>query len=397
MDTATETYLQIIERVRLQQAALAEFGSFAFRNSDLQAVLDKAARACSECLGAEYAKILRYRREHGDLIVQAGVGWKGNIVGQALNRATIKSPIGRAFVTKEPVISIGLSDPAQIEFELPPIYPAHGIDASVNVVIAGLNEEPFGVLEIDTTEHRVFDRHDVDFLQAFANVTAEAVASVERLKAITEESARKDAALAERALLEREYQHRVRNHLQVLAAALQRHASRLEAGELKDSAHDIARRVVALGRIYDHMLVAAAAPRVSLLGYLQSFSETLKGFYAEQGNDIAFNAVGEDVVVDRERATSLGLVLNELVANSFEHAFPKGGGQVRVTFAYQSERRLVTLTVSDNGVGFVGASAGNGRSLVQRLVLHRLNGLATVSDEGGVRWEIVFPVEAPPS
>ena len=58
---------------------------------------------CAECLDVPYAKILRYRRETGDLIVQAGVGWKKDIVGQALTRATMNSPVGKAFLTGEPV------------------------------------------------------------------------------------------------------------------------------------------------------------------------------------------------------------------------------------------------------------------------------------------------------
>ena len=63
-----------IEKLLRQQAALANFGSFAFRESDLKKVLTEAARVCAESLSVPYAKICRYRAAQKDLLVEAGVG-----------------------------------------------------------------------------------------------------------------------------------------------------------------------------------------------------------------------------------------------------------------------------------------------------------------------------------
>ena len=50
-----------IKRLLNQQAVLAEFGSYAFRSANLQAILDKAASICANCLDASYCKVCRFR------------------------------------------------------------------------------------------------------------------------------------------------------------------------------------------------------------------------------------------------------------------------------------------------------------------------------------------------
>src|SRR5471032_1707583 len=52
-----------IARLLRQQAALAEFGSFALGESDLGKVLTEAARVCADGLEVPLSKVCRYRRE----------------------------------------------------------------------------------------------------------------------------------------------------------------------------------------------------------------------------------------------------------------------------------------------------------------------------------------------
>jgi putative methionine-R-sulfoxide reductase with GAF domain len=161
-----------IEKLLRQQAALANFGSFAFREDDLQRILTEAARICAESLSVPFAKICRYRAAENDLLVEAGCGWHAGVVGHVVSRADESSTQGRAFVTGKPVI---LKDVAgNNSYALPPFYAEHGIVATADVLIKGKGE-PWGVLEVDSPVAYEFDRHDIDFLTGFANVVAEAV------------------------------------------------------------------------------------------------------------------------------------------------------------------------------------------------------------------------------
>lgn len=187
-----------VEKLLRQQAAIAQFGSFALRERDLIKILTEAARVSAEGLSVPFSKVCRYRAEQNDLLIVAGYGWKDGVVGCAACRADMSSPQGRAFTTGEPSICDDLqSDPG---FDLPQFYGAHGIISTLDVVIKGSDGVPYGILEIDNNRQHDYDQHDINFLTGFANVLAEAVAtaargaalqvSVDRMKALVEEKDR---------------------------------------------------------------------------------------------------------------------------------------------------------------------------------------------------------------
>ena len=93
-----------VRKLLRQQAAVASFGSFALRQSDLQKVLSEAARVCAEGLSVRFSKVCRYRAAENDLLIEAGYGWQAGVVGHVVSRADATSPQGRAFATGEPSI-----------------------------------------------------------------------------------------------------------------------------------------------------------------------------------------------------------------------------------------------------------------------------------------------------
>jgi hypothetical protein len=93
-----------VRKLLRQQAAIAGFGSFALRQSDLMSVLTEAARASAEGLGVPFSKVCRYRAAEHDLLIEAGYGWQPGVVGHVVSRADESSPQGRAFITGEPSI-----------------------------------------------------------------------------------------------------------------------------------------------------------------------------------------------------------------------------------------------------------------------------------------------------
>ena len=190
------------QKLLRQQAAIARLGSFALREWDLMKILTEAARACAEGLGMPFSKVYQYRAEQSDLVVVAGYGWQDGVVGHVVSRADISSPQGRAFTTGKPSICDDLQAAAD---DLPPSYAAHGIVSSIDVIIKGNDDQPYGILEIDNDQPRDYDQCDINFLTAFANVLVEAVSTaaravelqvaVDQMKALVEE---KDRLLSEK-------------------------------------------------------------------------------------------------------------------------------------------------------------------------------------------------------
>lgn len=166
-----------VQKLLRQQAAIARFGSFALRERDLMTILIEAARVCAEGLSVPFSKVCQYRAEQNDLLIVAGHGWQDGVVGYAC-RTDMSTPQGRAFSTGEPSICDDLQK--EVGFDLPPFYPAHGIVSTVDVVIKGSDNRPYGILEIDNDKQHDYDQYDINFLTGFANVLAEAVSTTSR-------------------------------------------------------------------------------------------------------------------------------------------------------------------------------------------------------------------------
>lgn len=391
--------LDVIRLLR-QQAALAAFGTYAFREPVLLNILNEAARVCAEGLGVPFCKICRYRPQENDLLIEAGHGWQAGVVGLVVSEANETSPQGRAYVTGQPVILRNLAEARDVV--LPPFYGDHGIISTLDVIIKGLDGAPYGVLEIDSPEQHTYDQHDVNFLTGFANVLAEAVATVERNEMLRQTIEKmellvveKDRLLQERAMLAEELKHRVRNNLQLVQVMLESHLKTENRRDERLSVGAIIRRVTTLAEVYEQLLGSGMDRSVDLGAYLTALCESLPELQIDHNSEVRLICNAASLLVDLDTVTALGMVVAELVSNSYEHGLFNEIGTVTVTLQ-QSEAPVAILTVHDNGAGFV-EQPGNKRhgvGLVRRLV-QQVHGTAVMTSDAGTTWTICFPARAP--
>jgi two-component sensor histidine kinase len=387
-----------VRKLLRQQAAVAGFGSFALRQNDLLKVLNEAARACAEGLGVPFCKVCRYRAAENDLLIEAGHGWKAGVVG-TIESADPSSPQGRAFVTRKPAIFNDLSRDSQ--FALPSFYAEHGIISLIDVVIHVKGEDqPYGVLEIDNDKQHDYDEHDINFLTGFANVLAEAVATSVRtailqttigtMKVLAEAQGR---LLEQKLVLAEELQHRVRNNLQVIYGMLSK--------QLRDTADEggrrgikaIARRVSTLAQVYNHLLGTGMTRTTDFGSYVKALCLDLAEIQAVSDGAVTLKCDSEALILDLDVVTALGLVVAELVTNSYDHAFLGGKGTTNVSVRHDAlDVNMATMTISDNGSGYkaAGESKRHGLGLVRRLI-EQVRGTAMVDSDHGTVWTIRFP------
>ncbi len=378
-DSSTD---RTVEKLLRQQAALAAFGSFAFREPDLLLVLTEATRICAACLEVPFAKVCRYRAAEDDLLIVAGWGWHLGVIGRVVSRADESSPQGRAYVTGRPVIMRDLH--AVDGLDPPAFYGEHGIVSIVDVVIPGIDGVAFGVLEIDSTYQHQYDVHDINFLTGFANVLAESVAAATRLKALRD-------ALEAKDLLAQELHHRVRNNLQMVTGMLDTYARNTANGAARDGIGPIVRRVNTLAQLHDSLLNAGLSGTVDLAGYLRALCASLPAVQAMQSHPVQIVCNAEPVMLGVDETSTLGMAVAELVTNSYGHAFSDQGGTITVTLARSGPARAV-LTVQDDGAGLPAEfdPSRNGLRLVHRLV-GRIGGALDTHSDGGTVWKLSFP------
>ncbi len=356
---------------------------FAFRETDLLKILNQAARLCAECLNVPFCKVCRYRPKENDLLIVAGCGWDLNVIGHVVSPADESSPQGRAYITGEPVIIRNLD--AANDLSLPAFYDQHGIVATVDVLIKGIEGPPYGVLEVDSPTPHAYDKHDISFLTGFANVLAEAVATQTRTQALR-------TLVDENNVLARELKHRVRNNLQLILAMLDRHAASLDDGAPKQGIETITLRLMTMARMYDSLLGSGLADTADFGAYLRQLCTDLADVHGAEHRNLHQTCSTIPMQVDLNTVTALGMAAAELVTNSYVHGFPDGKSGTIDVLLSMSESGEGVLAIKDNGIGFdvTAESKRYGVGLVKQL-MQQVNGSFDMQSDDGSPMDAAIP------
>jgi two-component sensor histidine kinase len=100
------------------------------------------------------------------------------------------------------------------------------------------------------------------------------------------------------------------------------------------------------------------------------------------------------LMLDLDTATALGLVVVELISNSYRHAFPEEtGGLISVVLHRPKPGGRARIVFADTGVGFSdpGGDKRRGIGLIRRLI-EQIEGPAEVKSDRGTTWTLTFPV-----
>jgi two-component sensor histidine kinase len=272
---------------------------------------------------------------------------------------------------------------------LPEFYEQHGIISTIDVIIPATDGAPYGVLEVDSPAEHQYDGHDINFLTGFANVLAEAVATAKRNQALR-------SLLEHQRLLAEELEHRVRNNLHVVGGMLSSYARTVNDDTTRQSIGAISRHVMTLAQIYDSLLGVGLSDSIDLADYLRELCATLPGLQLEHDRKIDLVCEAESISLPLNNVTALGMVVTELVTNSYGHAFPDQDGTIKVTLVRSKEYGKATLTIQDDGVGMVVdlGSSRRGLGLVKRLT-KQIGGSLDVHSGDGTLWTLNFDVPVP--
>src|SRR5918998_2347492 len=172
------------EARRLHLRILRDFGRIALEELEIGPLLQRAVAQAARATGVRHTKVMRYRVEQGDLLAEAGVGWKPGVVGKARFGTDADSPSGRALQTGQAVLIDDIR--GHPEYRLHPVIAEHGIASLLNVPVA-FDSVAWGVLEADSERPGHFGEADAEFLETMAALLAGALqrrAAAERAEAV---------------------------------------------------------------------------------------------------------------------------------------------------------------------------------------------------------------------
>lgn len=394
--------VQEAKRLRLHLRILRDFGRIALEDLETAALLQRSVAQAARATGVRHTKIMRYRTEQGDLLMEAGVGWRPGLVGKARFGIDAASPPGRTLQTGQPVIVDDIRN--HPEFRLQPVIAEHAIVSMLNVPIR-FDGTIWGTFEADSNQPGHFDDLDAEFLETMAQLVA---GTLQRHQAMerAEAAAAEAAVRAERrAMLLRELQHRAKNNLSLVAAMLARERRTATAEQDARAAERLGRlmqRVTAIALAQDRLAATEGGglgdgSGTDLAGYLHALIGSLG---LSLGGNVVFEADLQSCVLPFDRAVAAGLVVNELVTNAAKHAYPEGEeGIVRITLHTDQLRAEAALTVSDEGRGMDPAllamrraGGGQGLDLLRHLARQLGGDVEQESPERGTSITIRFPL-----
>ncbi|MBS1678708.1 MAG: EAL domain-containing protein [Actinobacteria bacterium] len=159
-----------LQRSLAQQAVVARLGERALKNGDPEALMRDAVSLIGELDGVAFACIWEVGRDGRRLNLRAGLD-AGSLASGRRVSAGRASHAGAAFDSGVPIIVVDWAE--EDHFTMPPAVRALGASSSMAVVIEG-KDRPFGVLDVHSAESHRFGPKDVPFLEAAANVLADA-------------------------------------------------------------------------------------------------------------------------------------------------------------------------------------------------------------------------------
>ncbi|MDX6625644.1 MAG: hypothetical protein QOE56_633 [Solirubrobacterales bacterium] len=159
-----------LQRALSQQAVVAKLGELALQNGDPDSLMRAAASLISEIDGVHSACIWEVGRDGRRLSLRAGL--EDELVGAGRRVSAARdSHAGAALDSGAATIVPDWAE--EDRFTMPPVLRAFGAASSLAVMIDG-KDHPFGVLDVHATTPERFGPKDVPFLQAAANVLADA-------------------------------------------------------------------------------------------------------------------------------------------------------------------------------------------------------------------------------
>jgi PAS domain S-box-containing protein len=238
------------------------------------------------------------------------------------------------------------------------------------------------------------------FLAAFFDITDR----INTEQALREKEEKLTRSVIEKEALLAEIHHRVKNNLTALISLLSLEGTYEDTPEGKRLKKDLQNRAWSMALIHDTLYKTRMYASVDMDLYLKTLAGQIACSF-EIVRPVRTIVNGGGIDLDLSRATTCGMIVNELITNSFKYAFPdyfecETGQEDSCTIGIflTKDEKEYTLTVSDNGVGLPAgfkpkAAQSLGLKLVNFLAKHQLRATIEVTTNPGTRFSIRFPLD----
>ncbi len=235
-----------------------------------------------------------------------------------------------------------------------------------------LEQSRNAMIELDERNNLVFISL-VFTLLGFAGLVYAYLKSIKNQRLIAEQKHIIENSLVEKDSLLKEIHHRVKNNLQMVSSLLSLQTKNTRSKAAIEALEEGKSRVKAMALIHQKLYQNEDLSVIEMQSYIESLINSVQSVYKKGGHNINITIDAEGVELDIDRAIPFGLILNELVSNSFKYAFPTDdeNGKIYIHIRKIGEQEGF-FEYTDNGVGLPEDSEERANSSMGIRLMNRL-------------------------
>lgn len=198
--------------------------------------------------------------------------------------------------------------------------------------------------------------------------------------------------LREKEVLLAEIHHRVKNNLAVITGLLELQALNLENNEAQKVLKDSQMRVNSIALVHELLYQSDDFSQVDIRSYIKDLVRVISNTLSQNIATVEIEFDLDKVELEITQAIPCGLILNEIVTNSYKHAF-EGKKEGKIYISFKKSKQGVVFRIRDNGIGFPDQNSGGDRSLGLTLVKtlgKQLGAETTIKSDNGASFEFKF-------
>jgi two-component sensor histidine kinase/putative methionine-R-sulfoxide reductase with GAF domain len=358
-----------------QLSAISEVSKTITSNLYLEEILQLIVAMTAKTMNFRICSIMLLDEDKGELVIKATQS-RSHDYRYKPNLKVGESVAGRA-VQDGQVLTI-LDVKQAPDYRFPDIAEKEGLCSLICVPLR-VKDRTIGVLNCYTGRPHVFSQAEVDLLMTVSNHAAIAI---------------ENAKLMVRSAIIQEMHHRVKNSLQTVASLLRLQLNHHGVESVEEVLTESINRIISIAAVHD-VLSKEELDQVNV----RRVSETIMNLTSQSlfrpNHRITTSITGPDITLPSHKATSVALILNELIQNAIEHGFEdRTTGSLAVTLTEKDGR--ITLEVVNDGAplprGFdPKQSRSLGLQIVDSLAREDLGGRFTLASGDRTRATVSFP------
>ena len=156
----------------------------------------------------------------------------------------------------------------------------------------------------------------------------------------------------EKTVLLREIHHRVKNNLQNIISIIKLQTMYVKDTSDKEMFLTIEGRIQSIGVIHELFYQTYDLKKIPFNNYLVMLTQNISSFFPNLKEKINIIIQANDIYFDLNKAVPLGLIMNEIITNSFKHAFnQRDAGEIKININLKNSDSY-EIRIEDNGCGF---------------------------------------------